>query len=123
MSERAALQPKRPEEAKGSSIPDQVIYHDSSQTPMMRMAQMMWVGAVIIMVLVCLILSIVQGIKKESGICFALGLSLIGFVAIEIILIFFIRRDHLDGNKSWFLYFVGGVVILESIFTDILLFQ
>lgn len=38
---------------------------------------------------VCLILSIVQGVKKGSygGIYFMLGASLLGFVAIEIILV------------------------------------
>jgi len=33
MSERDALAPKRPEVAPKSSIPDQAIYYDSSQTP------------------------------------------------------------------------------------------
>jgi len=125
MSEKAALQPKRPEPPPQSSIPDQVLYHDSTQTPKARCMQLLFVGLVIIMVLVTVILSIVQGIKKGSygGIYFMLGVSLLGFVAVEVFLIFFIRRDHLAQDKMWFLYFVGGIVILEAIFTDVLLFE
>lgn len=125
MSEKDALAPKRPEPPPVSTIPDQVLYHDSTQTPRARCLQILFVLLVVIMVLVCIILSIVQGVKNGSygGIYFMLGLSLCGFVAIEIILVVFIRRDHLDRGKLWFLYFVGGVVILESIFTDVLLYQ
>lgn len=52
-----------------------------------------------------------------------LGISLVGFVVLEIILIVFIRRGELPEGKTWFLYFVGACVILESIFTDVLLFD
>ena len=33
MSEKSALTPKRPEEKPKSSIPNEVLYHDSTQTP------------------------------------------------------------------------------------------
>ena len=52
-----------------------------------------------------------------------LGLCLVGFVAIEIILIRFIRTEELPREKLWFLYFVGGCVILECIFTDVALYN
>ena len=35
----------------------------------------------------------------------------------------FIRKGELAAGKAWFLYFVGACVILESIFTDVLLYQ
>jgi hypothetical protein len=31
----------------------------------------------------------------------------------------FVRRGDLPKGKTWFLYFVGGAVILEAIFTDV----
>lgn len=37
--------------------------------------------------------------------------------------IVFIRKGDLPKEKTWFLYFVGGCVMMEAIFTDILLFQ
>lgn len=125
MSEKDALAPKRPEPPPQSTIPDQVLYHDSTQTPRARLAQICFVLLVAVTVFVCVILSIVQGIKNGSygAIYFMLGVSLAGFVAVEIILVIFIRRDHLDRSKLWFLYFVGGIVILESIFTDVLLYD
>ncbi|XP_052819788.1 uncharacterized protein LOC128245622 [Mya arenaria] len=127
MSEKDALTPKRPEVAPVSSIPEQTraIYYDSTQTPKQRCLQMMFVGLVTVMVLVSMILSIVQGVKNGSygAIYFMMGLCLLGFVAIEVILIIFIRREHLDRSKLWFLYFVGSIVILESIFTDVLVYK
>jgi len=51
-----------------------------------------------------------------------LGLSLIGLLVIEIFMILFIRHGDLPADKSWFLYVVGVVIALESIFTDVLLF-
>ncbi|XP_052070366.1 uncharacterized protein LOC127709062 isoform X2 [Mytilus californianus] len=47
------------------------------------------------------------------------------FVALVVIMvgILFIRKGELPTEKTWFLYFVGGCVILESIFTDVLLYQ
>ncbi|KAH3871334.1 uncharacterized protein LOC127868467 [Dreissena polymorpha] len=125
MSERDALAPKRPEVQPQSTIPSQALYHDSTQTPMARCLQWLFVALVVVMVLVCMILSIVQGVKNKANgaLYFMMGLSLLGFVFIEVILILFIRRDHLDRIKLWFLYFVGGIVILESIFTDVLLYK
>ena len=35
----------------------------------------------------------------------------------------FIRKEELPREKMWFLYFVGGCVILECIFTDVLLYN
>lgn len=125
MSEKEALVPKRPETISTPSIADQTIYHDSTQTPRARMLQILFVALVTVMVLISIILSIVQGIKngKYGAIYFMLGVSLLGYVALEIILIIFIRKDLLPQNKMWFLYFLGFVVILEAIFTDVLLYD
>ena len=37
--------------------------------------------------------------------------------------IVFVRNGDLPKEKSWFLYFVGGCIILEAIFTDVLLYE
>ena len=37
--------------------------------------------------------------------------------------IIFVRHGDLPKGKIWFLYFVGGAVILESIFTNVALFH
>lgn len=125
MSEKESLAPKRPEPPPTSPLADQTLYHDSTQTPRARLLQICFVALVTIMVLISIILSIVQGVKNGSygGIYFMLGICLIGFVAVEIILIRFIRKEELPREKMWFLYFVGGCVILECIFTDVLLFD
>ncbi|XP_033101046.1 uncharacterized protein LOC117104338 [Anneissia japonica] len=90
-----------------------------------KKAMFAFVGVVTISVLISIILSIVQGAKTKSHgfIFFLLGLSLIGFVAIELFLIRFIKSGDLHESKTWFLYIVGGCAMLESIFTDVLLYQ
>ncbi|XP_046565758.1 uncharacterized protein LOC124274437 [Haliotis rubra] len=101
------------------------IYHDSSQSPKARLMQILFVVTVVLMVLISLILSIYRGIIMETAgsMYFMLGISLVGFVIIEICMILFIRKGDLPKGKTWFLYFVGVCVILEAIFTDVLLFQ
>ncbi|XP_048758965.1 uncharacterized protein LOC125668673 [Ostrea edulis] len=99
------------------------IYYE--QTPATRCLQVGFVALVVIMVIISIILSMVRGtdLGTYGGGHFMLGISLIGFVVLEICMIVFIRRGDLPKEKTWFLYFVGGCVILEAIFTDILLFQ
>ncbi|CAH1794319.1 unnamed protein product [Owenia fusiformis] len=85
------------------------LFHDSSQSP----------------TAISIGLSIYRGAVTgvNNGLYFMLGISLIGFVVIEIFLIRFIRNEDLPKEKSWFLYFVGACVILEAIFTNVLLFD
>ncbi|XP_022313140.2 uncharacterized protein LOC111118117 [Crassostrea virginica] len=99
------------------------IYYD--QSPTSRCLQACFVTLVILMVLVSIILSIVRGVELGAygGGHLMLGISLIGFVVVEICMIVFFRKGDLPKEKNWFLYFVGGCVIFEAIFTDILLFQ
>jgi 4-amino-4-deoxy-L-arabinose transferase-like glycosyltransferase len=101
------------------------VYHDSSQSPKARLFQVLFVVLVIVMVLVAISLSIYQGIDApvEGAKYLMLGISLAGFVAVEILMIVFTRRGDLPRGKTWFLYFVGVCVILEATFVDILLFD
>lgn len=94
-----------------------------SQRP--RMAQLIFVGSIIVMVFITITLSIYRGVKLGSNgfLYFMLGVSLVGFVIIELIMVNFIRKGDLVQEKSWFLYFVGACVFLEAIFTDVLLMQ
>ncbi|XP_021379570.1 uncharacterized protein LOC110467029 [Mizuhopecten yessoensis] len=101
------------------------VFHDKYQGPRARALQIVFVILVAIMVLVCVILSIYRGIVvgEDGGLYFMLGVSLVGFVVLEIILIIFIRQGELPKEKTWFLYFLGMCVFLEAIFTDILLYN
>ncbi|XP_067673153.1 uncharacterized protein [Haliotis asinina] len=122
--ERSSILPGRQSSSTPSSDPD-AIYHDSSQSPKARLLQILFVVTVILMVLISVILSIYRGVIMETAgsMYFMLGISLVGFVIIEICMILFIRKGDLPKGKTWFLYFVGVCVILEAIFTDVLLFQ
>ncbi|KAL8604199.1 hypothetical protein ACOMHN_014767 [Nucella lapillus] len=123
-SERDAIVPKSPETGPATTS-NAALYHDSSQSPQARMCQLLFVGLVVIMVLITISLSIYRGLDvSENGFMyFLLGVNLIGFAVLEIIMIIFVRRGDLPKGKTWFLYFVGGAVILEAIFTDVALFR
>ncbi|XP_033755524.1 uncharacterized protein LOC117338327 [Pecten maximus] len=108
-----------------TSTEDNAVYHDKWQGPRARALQIVFVVLIIIMVMVCVVLAIYRGIVvgENGGLYFMLGVCLVGYVILEIILIIFIRQGELPKEKTWFLYFLGMCVILEAIFTDILLYN
>lgn len=108
---------------KGKPNDVEGIYYE--QSPASKCLQVCFVALVVIMVAISIILSVVRGIELGAygGGHLMLGISLIGFVVVEICMIVYIRKGDLPKEKTWFLYFVGGCVIMEAIFTDILLFQ
>ncbi|XP_074647983.1 uncharacterized protein LOC141903662 [Tubulanus polymorphus] len=109
----------------GAPGEDPALYHDKTATPTTKKLQLAFVVVTGLMVLVSIILSIYRGavITQNGGLYFMLGISLVGFVVIEAFMMVFIRKGDLPQGKMWFVYFVGGCIFLESIFTDILLFQ
>ncbi|GAB1602930.1 uncharacterized protein LOC115211943 [Argonauta hians] len=109
----------------GNVPPDSRPSYYDSDMGRTKMAQVLFVGTLIIMVFITISLSIYQGVhQSENGaLNFMLGLSLIGFVAVELLMVKFIQNGDLSREKTWFLYFVGGCVFLEAIFTDVLLFH
>lgn len=107
----------------GEGAPSQApMYYDSTQSPRAKAILYGFVSIVIINVLVALILCFYQGAKtkRDGFLYFLMACCLIGLVAAEIILIPLVRRGDLAKEKSWFLYFLGFCILLESIFTDIL---
>ncbi|KAK7507210.1 hypothetical protein BaRGS_00001145 [Batillaria attramentaria] len=114
-----------PSESPAQATTGTALYHDSSQSPQARMCQLLFVALVVVMVLISISLSIYRGtaVEENGFMYFMLGVNLIGFAVLEIIMIMFVRRGDLPKGKTWFLYFVGGAVILESIFTDVALFR
>ena len=101
---------------------ENALYYGNNQSPTSLRLQLLFVALVVVMVVITIGLSLDRGIELGTN-YFMLGISLIGFVVVEIILILFIRKGELPPEKTWFLYFVGVCVILESIFTDVLLYQ
>ncbi|BFZ02565.1 hypothetical protein BsWGS_05604 [Bradybaena similaris] len=121
----SGTRPNPPASREASASSTGAVYHDSSQTPTARLIQVLFVALVVVMVLLSISLSIYRGVDSavEGGKYLMLGISLAGFVAIQILMINFTRRGDLPRGKTWFLYFVGVCVILEAIFVDVLLFQ
>ncbi|XP_064610251.1 uncharacterized protein LOC135474481 [Liolophura sinensis] len=112
--------------SKGSSSGNAgVLYHDSSHSPRSKTLQLLFVSTVVLMVVITLSLSIYRGVilGQYGGLYFMLGICLIGFVAVEIVLVALIRSGELPKEKLWFLYFMGICIMLEAVFTNILLFR
>lgn len=99
------------------------IYYDTQQTPTARLLQLSFMVIVVIMVLISFILSIYRCVLQRDGLYILLGLGLVGFLIVNCVLILFIRYGDLSPEKSPFLYFVGGCIIIEAILTSVLLFK
>jgi len=98
------------------------IYYDAPQSPQSRMLQLAFMFIVVSLVLISLVLSIYRSASRGQGIYVLLGLSLLGLLALQVIMILLIRYGDLPADKSWFLYVVGAAIALECIFTNVLLF-
>ncbi|KAL8601485.1 hypothetical protein ACOMHN_000427 [Nucella lapillus] len=108
------------------STTDNAASHQTeSQSSKSKTYQLIFISLVVVMVLITIALSIYRSldVTGHGSIYLLLGLNLIAFGALEIIMILLVRRGHLPEGKTWFLYFVGGAVVLESIFTNVALFQ
>lgn len=110
-------------EGSSASSDSRPIYYDTQQTPTARLLQLSFMAIVVLMVLLSFILSIYRCVVKSDGLFILLGLGLVGFLAVNCILILFIRYGDLSPEKSPFLYFVGSCIVIESILTCVLLFR
>jgi hypothetical protein len=88
-----------------------------------KLFQLAFLVIVVLMVAISFILSIYRSAAVPSGMYILLGLGLVGFLAIEVIMIVFVRNGDLPADKRWFLYAVGGCIVIECIFTNIVLFK
>lgn len=81
-----------------------------------------FIAVVVINVVIALILCFYQGAKtqRDGFLYFLMACSLIGLVVAQFILIPLVKRGDLAKEKSWFLYFLGFCILLEAIFTDVL---
>eukprot|EP00794_Sanderia_malayensis_P011837 gene11837-13065_t len=80
-----------------------------------------FVFVISIVVLITFILSIIQGVKHGSELLL-LGISVICIALVELLLIFLVKRDNFPKEKLWFVFFVGFVIFIEAILTNVLLY-
>ncbi|XP_019620083.1 PREDICTED: uncharacterized protein LOC109466752 [Branchiostoma belcheri] len=100
------------------------LYYDSTQTPVQRYLQISFVAMVVIMVLVSLVLSLYRGITYHynGALYLLLGICMLGLAGLEVLLIYIIRKGDFPKEKTWFLFFMGFCILLQGVFTDILVF-
>ncbi|KXJ27686.1 uncharacterized protein LOC110234366 [Exaiptasia diaphana] len=107
----------------GSASPsDQTLFHEKGKSPKERLFMYLFVGLVVIMILITIIFSMYRGSVYDST-YLLLGISILSMGFLQGILVFWIKKGLLPTEKLWFLYFVGTCLILESIFTDVLLYH
>lgn len=80
-----------------------------------------FVGIVSSMVAISFILSIVRSIQNSS-VYLLLGISLIGLLVIQIIMVLLAKSGGIPRQKTWFVYLVGLCIVIESILTNVVLF-
>jgi len=79
---------------------------------------------VILMVAISLILSIVRSAGGYAGkLPVLLGISMLGILVIDWVLILLVRSGGIKRRNIWFIYLVGVFIVIECIFTDIVIFN
>jgi len=88
----------------------QALYHDSTQGPVAKTMQLLFISMIVIMVLVTLFLSVYKGIDTHSSDYFLLGINLLGFIIIEVLMIIFTRRGDLPRRS------IGFCILLDFVY-------
>ncbi|XP_077863272.1 uncharacterized protein LOC144346273 [Saccoglossus kowalevskii] len=122
MSDKSLLISGKPLEQPPESGENRLLY-DKEQTQRAKVMQVVFIAVVIVMVLLTVALSIYRSVVANEALYILLGVSLLGFVLIQCIMIYFVRSGALEKGKTWFFYFTGLCTILESIFTCVLIFD
>ncbi|XP_065837555.1 uncharacterized protein [Oscarella lobularis] len=107
----------------GSSPEQKPLYYDKTDSPTTRKLQITFVTLVVLSLVITFVLTIYRAIDGKDGLYILLFISLLSFAQIELFVLWWIRRGDLEKEKFWWLYVIGFFVILESIFTDILMFH
>ncbi|EDO30494.1 predicted protein [Nematostella vectensis] len=103
----------------GSSDP---LFHDKGQSPKAKLWMYIFISFVVVMMMITIIIALFRGSVVDAT-YLLLGLSIISMGFVQGILIYWARSGDLPSEKLWFLYFVGICLVLESIFTDVLLYH
>ncbi|XP_031565472.1 uncharacterized protein LOC116300696 [Actinia tenebrosa] len=101
---------------------EQALFHDKGKSPKEKLYLYLFIALVVIMVGVTIIISMIRGSTTDST-YLLLGISILSIGFVQGVLIHWTRTGELPAEKLWFLYLVGTCLILESIFTDVLLFH
>ena len=107
------------ENAFGDQMP---LYPDNYDAKKTRLKKIIFFAVVAILVVMTIIISFSRGVSKHVSYVL-LGFSIICITLVQIALWWLHRVRQLDSEKEWFIYFVGICIIIESIFTDVLLFD
>ncbi|CAB4020029.1 Hypothetical predicted protein [Paramuricea clavata] len=98
------------------------LYPDNYDVKRTRLKKIIFFGIVGLMVAITIIISFSRGVSKHVSYVL-LGFSILCITLVECALWWLHRVGQLDSEKEWFIYFVGVCIIIESIFTDVLLFD
>ncbi|XP_028404369.1 uncharacterized protein LOC114527537 isoform X1 [Dendronephthya gigantea] len=98
------------------------LYPDDYYEKKTRCKKIIFFGIVGIMVAITIIISLSRGASTHVSYVL-LGFSIFCITLVEIALWWLHRGKQLDNEKEWFIYFVGVCIIIEAIFTDVLLFD
>ena len=107
------------ENAFGDQMP---LYPDNYDVKRTRLKKIIFFAVVGILVVITIVLSFTRGVSNHVSYVL-LGFSIICITLVQIALWWLHRVRQLDTEKEWFIYFVGICIIIESIFTDVLLFD
>ena len=80
--------------------------------------------SVILMVAISVILSLVQTARGQAnGLPLLLGTAILSVLSVHVVLILLVRSGEVKRRNLWFVYVVGACIIVECIFTNVVIFK
>jgi heme/copper-type cytochrome/quinol oxidase subunit 4 len=110
------------EKLVGGTTEPEPIYHDKTNHPIMKYILIVLSVVVGVFTLVTVVMASVQSAIQNLNYILLL-LSFVATVQVVPFFLFFIKKEYISHKFIWFVFFFAAVIILESIFTDVLIFS
>jgi len=125
MDERSSIVPGISAAAAHSSARPDDDFSPPPTSGIQVILHLVLLGTIALMAIITFILGLIRGIEVDhhGSTYFMLGLMNLLLVAFESLLVLFVRRGDLEGDKTRSFYVIGGLSMLHSIFTNVVLFN
>ncbi|XP_065910112.1 uncharacterized protein [Dysidea avara] len=97
------------------------LYYDKTNSPRVRIALLVTLGFMMLNVVITLILAIVRSATNNS-LYVLLIVSLLCNLQVVFVLWYFVRKEYLPKVTLWAVFAVAIIIVIQCIFTDILVF-
>jgi len=112
--------PPYPDELTPSGPPQRASKKSSNK----KLIPALFFTVVIVMVIITFILGIVQSSRGHAGkLPILLGISMLANLFIQFVYGYLARSGSIKARNTWYIYLIGVCIVLQCIFTDIVIFN